>query len=120
MGTQWYIEAIFHDRAGDALLRTGVGAAGKDEAETRALFEAARRFGLGGDDPEGVFLLDLHSDDDSLLDTLCISRDAYTMITGHDVLTVEEYERTDREYYGVLDPAATGPCTFGMCMREGR
>lgn len=118
MGAHWYIEAVFHDKAGDALLRTGVGAAGKNEAETRALFDAAREFDLGFDDPQGVFLLDLHDGDGDLIDTLCIGRDAYTMITGHDVLTVEEYERADREYYGVFDPDATGPCTFGMCMRE--
>lgn len=119
MGKRLYIEAIFCDTDGGNALRTGVGAMGKTARETRALFDAARKFGRDDDDPEAVFMLDLR-DSDTIYETLCSSRDAYTMITGEPALAASDYERSDRIYYGAVDPNLKGPCTYGMSKGASR
>ncbi len=75
---------------------TGKGVAGKRVAETRRLFEMARRYERPIEN--GAFLVDLHIKWD-LVDTIVIDEDGYRALMNEEPPTHEECQRYDAEYW---------------------
>lgn len=95
-----YIEAMFCGTPEhEVLYHTNVGLMCDSDDETRCLFENARKMALTlYDDPSGEFLFDLR-DDDTIHDTIFVTRYSYERITGEAALTADEYAEIDRKYW---------------------
>ena len=87
-----YME-IFDIRTGD-VRKTGIGAMFETEEDTIAAFESARRL----DDRSGQFLLDLYVKED-LIDTIGLTEQAVTQISGETVQSAEVYTQYDIDYW---------------------
>jgi len=84
-----YLEAFYTGPNRERLLPTGAGAEWETDEETNAAFESLRPFNVPG---HGLFLVDLKADNDDILDTLEITAEKFTEITGHPVRPREVYE----------------------------
>jgi len=89
-----YMQMIFIDSNNDARL-TGIGAEYDSYESMLMAFEALRLKDVGVDN--GDFILDLHDDNDDLLESIAISAESYTDITGMPVLSEAEYIAIDEK-----------------------
>lgn len=91
-----YLDTIYLTKKGDGY-KTRVGCQAETDALTTALFESARPLAMDADTAD--FLLDLHEDDGTIVDTIALSADAFTQITGEPVLTEDEYQKIDTDFW---------------------
>jgi hypothetical protein len=80
--------------------KTGVGAIMDTPEQTWSAFRSARRLEVPMED--AAFLLDYYNRKGDLSDTIAISREAYTRITGEPVLSEQEYREIDRAFWSDL------------------
>ena len=67
--------------------KTGVGAIGATDSETQHLFESAKKRNC--DPAFASFLFDLHDDHGDIVDTIFLSAEDYTVITGENAMSKE-------------------------------
>ena len=92
-----YLEITYIDSDGQAR-KTPHGALGKNNAETREMFEANRPFETDSETCD--FLLDLKDGDESIIiDTICLNFDRVEYLTGGCVKTEEEYKEYDATHW---------------------
>lgn len=92
-----YLEVTFIDSDNQAR-KTPHGAMGKDDEETKALFEANRPF--EADSETCDFLLDLKESDQSIIvDTICLNSDRVAFLIGEPVKSETEYRQFDSGYW---------------------
>ena len=87
-----YMTMIFIDSNNHARL-TDVGAEFESDAATVAAFESARSLDIGVEKAD--FILDLCADNDDIIDSIAVSAESYTEITGEPVLSEDEYIAID-------------------------
>lgn len=90
------MEMIFIASDGHAL-KTGVGAAGKTNAETWAMFRNAKRAEISK--LRAQFLLDYYNAKGDLVDTILLDAAGYRLITGERVKTEAQYRKIDTAYW---------------------
>ena len=88
-----YMQMIYVDSENLARL-TGVGAEFDKPQATWAAFESLRK--LEVDPKDCDFICDLHEDEGDLIDSIAISSESYTQITGEKVLSEAEYLEIDK------------------------
>ena len=90
----WYLEIIDCRHRGS---KTGQGAAFPSEAEARAAFEKARCLEVPKRRAE--FLVDLHNDNNDLLDTILIDATGFEALTGEPPLSADAYDASDAAFW---------------------
>lgn len=91
-----YMEAIYLGSSGDGY-KAGVSAEFATDTDTTEAFESARCHDI--DINEAEFIIDLHEDNGDIVDTIGVSAESYTQITGEPALTEAEYKDIDRGYW---------------------
>lgn len=91
-----FMKAIYLGK-GDHGLQTGVVAEFESAEETKASFEQIKPH--AEDIKTAAFLIDLH-DDDGIIDTVAVSEETYSLVTGELVLSEAEYRQIDDNYWG--------------------
>lgn len=91
-----YMEMIFIDSTDNAR-RTGVGAEFESDEATTEAFESVRCHDVGVEN--GAFILDLHEDNGDIVDSIAVSTESFTQITGERVLSEAEYIAYDEKYW---------------------
>lgn len=92
--TDWYLEIIDCRHRGS---KTGQGAAFPSETEARVAFEKARLLAVPKRRAE--FLVDLHNDNDDLLDTILIDATGFEALTGAPPASADEYDASDAAFW---------------------
>ena len=92
-----YMEMIYIDSQDNARL-TGVGAEFKTDDETVRAFESVRS--RNTDISEADFLLDLHEDNGDLVDSIPISKETFTSVSGEPFLGEQHYIDHDKRMNG--------------------
>jgi len=112
-----YLETEFLG-TGDHGLKTLVGAEFESDEKTVAAFENARKAAeaAGVNIKNAPFLLDLREENGDIIDTIGISAEMYTRITGEPVLSPEEYREIDTKWW----QAAKGMCVAFPSPKLGR
>lgn len=82
---------------GNQGMKTLVGAEFDTDEEAVAAFESARS--RGGSIKTAPFILDLREENGDIIDTIGISAETYSHITGEPVLSAEEYKEIDTKYW---------------------
>ena len=77
--------------------KTGVGAIGATDSETQHLFESAKKKNC--DSNFANFVFDLHDDHGDIVDTIFLTAEDYTAITGENAMSREEYEKIDSDFW---------------------
>lgn len=90
------MEMIYIASDGHAL-KTGIGAAGKTNTETWAMFRNAKRAEV----PKlrAQFLLDYYNAKGDLVDTILLDAAGYRLISGERVKTEAQYRKIDAAYW---------------------
>ena len=91
-----YMEMMFIDSRNNARL-TGVGAEFKSDADTTKEFEQLRCHDIGID--AGAFILDLCEESGEIVDSIAVSAESFSEITGENVLSEVEYIAYDERYW---------------------
>jgi len=90
------MDTTYLSKGGDGY-KTCVGAQAETDEMTTGLFESARAHSVDVDTAD--FLLDLHEDDGTIMDTIALSAEGFAKITGQPVLTEEEYKKIDDDHW---------------------
>jgi len=85
------------DIRGGECFKTGHGAVGVNYAETKRLFEQAKRCEVP--QARATFLVDMHDSKGDLVDSVLIDSRGFRKLTGEAVPTRAETRRYDREYW---------------------
>lgn len=91
-----YMKAIFVNENGDGY-QTGVGADFGSEQATKEAFDSLKPEAMDGSD--APFIIDLWDSNGDLLESIGISAELYTQVTGEPVLSEEEYQKIDADYW---------------------
>ena len=91
-----YMEIIFVSKEGDCF-QTGVGAEMKTDHSTNQAFESVRQHEV--DIKEADFILDLHEDDGSLIDSIALKASALEQVTGEKFKGEQFYRDYDKAYW---------------------
>jgi len=91
-----YIEMIYLGKSGDGH-KTGVGVEFETNDATTKAFEQSRCHDM--DINEALFIMDLHEDDETMVDSIAVSAKSFTEITGEPVLSEAEYAEFDNNYW---------------------
>ena len=91
-----YMEMMFIDSSNNARL-TGVGVEFQSDVDTTKAFEQARCHDVGKD--AGTFILDLCEENGDIVDSIAVSADSFSEITGKQVLSEAEYIAYDERYW---------------------
>lgn len=84
----------------DACYKTGVGAIFDTNAETYAAFKSAKPIGVPI--KEATFLLNYYNRNGDLSDTIGLTAEGYTYITGEKVLSEHQYQEIDDRYWNSM------------------
>ena len=95
-----YMKALYLGTSGDGL-QTGVGAGFKTKKEALGAFRELKKQEV--DLKEAPFLVDLVGDDGDIVDTVGISEETYSLVTGQPVFSKEVYEQIDRDFWGACE-----------------
>lgn len=98
-----YMELIFIDGE-DLARKTDMQAARSTNAATWAAFNSYRRFAV--DIKEAQFLLDYYNSKGDLADTIAITADGFTALTGRTPETEAHYCKVDRTFWDEVQKAA--------------
>jgi hypothetical protein len=91
---------------GDNGFKTNIGAIGETDKETMGLFESAKKISVSVE--TAVFLMDLYNNDGFIVDTIGLTGEGYTRITGEKVLSESEYREIDKNYWQQAKDLAAG------------
>ena len=91
-----YLETLYLGDSGTGC-KTLIGAEFSSDAETVAAFERAKKSQI--DVSVAPFLLDLKEDNGDIIDTIGLSDEMYTRITGEPVLSAEEYQEINTNWW---------------------
>lgn len=94
-----YIEAIYVDKNGNGY-QTRVGAEWESDAKTTEAFESIRS--RTADIKSAPFILDLHEENGDIVDSIAVTAQDYSRITGEPVLSEAEYIAIDDKYWADL------------------
>ncbi len=97
-----YMKAIYLG-AGDDGYQTGVGAEFDTPEETKAAFDALKPRSI--DVSKAPFLIDLWDEEKGILDSIGVSEELYTEVTGQQVYSAEVYKQIDRDYWSQAESA---------------
>jgi len=91
-----YMTAIYLGKGNDGY-QTDIAAAFETPAATKEAFESLRKVEVSTD--KAPFLIDLKTDDGDIIDSIGVSEETYSSVTGQPVYSKTVYKQIDKDYW---------------------